>query len=129
MSALSGNRQFSSQTNSGTSVHSQTLHGYTSNPFQQNWDSKHESAEVALPTRDSLSTNHQEGPEGMPGVLRCASLREAKIHEDLRPTSVAQPRSACQCPLSPFIPSKHHVSSVGLASTTSLSLMSLCQSA
>jgi hypothetical protein len=36
-------------------------------------------------------SSQQEGPIGTPGeVLCCASLREAKISEDVRPTSVAQ---------------------------------------
>jgi len=50
---------------------------------------------VALPSRDcqvhSLGLSQQEGPRGTPGqVLSCGSLREAKISEDLRPTSIAQ---------------------------------------
>ena len=67
--------------------------------------------------------SQQEGPEGTPGeVLSCASLREAKISEDSRPTSIAQLAVPASQALSPslrgvlFIPSKHHVSSMGLAS-------------
>jgi hypothetical protein len=46
---------------------------------------------VTRPSRDSQAlTSQQEGPGGMPGVLRCVSLREMKISEDLRPTSVVQ---------------------------------------
>jgi hypothetical protein len=35
LSALSGNQQFSSQVGSGSSVHSQALHRYTSSPVRQ----------------------------------------------------------------------------------------------
>ena len=38
----------------------------------------------------SLDLSQQKGPGGMPGVLCCASLREAKISKDVRPTSIAQ---------------------------------------
>ena len=67
--------------------------------------------------------SQKEGPGGTPGeVLSCASLREAKISEDLRPTSIAQLAVPASQALSPslcgvlFIPSKHHVSSTCLAS-------------
>ena len=49
---------------------------------------------VALPIETvslSLGSSQQEEAGGMPGeVLGCASLREAVIGEDSRPTSVAQ---------------------------------------
>ena len=50
---LSRNLQFSSQASSGSLIYSQTLHGYTSSPVWQSWDSKQESAAVALSSRDS----------------------------------------------------------------------------
>ena len=59
----------------------------------------------------------------MPGEVLChASLNEAKISEDVRPTSIAQLAVPASQALSLslcgvlFIPSKHHVSSTGLAS-------------
>ena len=78
----------------------------------------------------------------MPGeVLCCASLNEVKISEDVRPTSIAQLAVPASQALSPslcgvlFIPSKHHVSSMGLTSPRVLpqhvclsQLISLCQS-
>jgi hypothetical protein len=71
-----------------------------------------------------MSQQERPGPTGTPGeVLCCASLSEAKIREDLRPTSVAQltlPTSLAQ----PLLLSikfylysfKHHMSSTCLAS-------------
>jgi hypothetical protein len=90
-------------------------------------DSKHESAAVALPSRDSQASA-SEGPRGMPGeVLGCASLNKSKISEDSKIKSVktrdqqAVPASQAPnfyyCPLgSYYTPSKHHISSTGLAS-------------
>ena len=60
----------------------------------------------------------QEGPRRTPAVLSCASLREAKIREDERPTGIAQLAVPASQALSLslhgvlFIPSKHHVSSM-----------------
>lgn len=72
--------------------------------IQESRDSKQESAAGALPSRDSLASasSQQEGPgpAGTPGkVLSYASLSEAKICEDSRPKSIAQPAvSASQAP-------------------------------
>ena len=62
------------------------------------------------------------GPGETPEVLSCASLREAKISKDSRPTSIAQLAVPANQPIfitlrSPiYTPSKHHVSSTCLAS-------------
>ena len=65
----------------------------------------------------------QEGP-GLPGtpgkVLCCAYLNKSKITEDMRPRStagLAMQASPSYSPVSPiYSPSKHHVSSMCLAS-------------
>jgi hypothetical protein len=93
-SVLSGNRQFSSQvSSSSSSAHSQALPRYTSSLVQENRDSEQESAVVARPSRDShasasapVSRRDQENFSAVP-------LREAKISEDSRSTSIAQPPS------------------------------------
>nr|AAP86254.1 Ac1-290 [Rattus norvegicus] len=74
---LSGHQQFSSQVSSGSSVHSQTLPGHASSPVLYSQDSKHRSAAVALPSRDSqasaLAWDGTRDQEEMPGkVLVCA---------------------------------------------------------
>ena len=51
--AVSGNQQFSSQVCQGSSIHSKPLHGYTSSLLLESLESKHKSAAVALPSRDS----------------------------------------------------------------------------
>ena len=68
-SVLLGNRQFSSQVSSSISIHSsQTTYGYPSSPVRQSEDSKHESATVAYPSRDSqpwaLAQVNRRDPEG-----------------------------------------------------------------
>ena len=79
---------------------------------------------MALPSRQpglSLSMSQQEGPGD---ILSCASLSEAKIREDSSPATIAQlalpagkPSPAPIMLLSPIhSPSKHHVSSMCLAS-------------
>jgi hypothetical protein len=73
----------------------------------------------------------------MPGkVLSCASLSKLKISEDTGDQGAFiyanKPSSACHCPSSSiYTPSKHHVSSTGLASAhASVSAdITLCQSA
>ena len=64
-----------------------------------------------------LGSSQQKGHRGMPGeVLGCASLREAKISEESRPTSIAQLAIPASQALSLslcgvlFIPSKHQLS-------------------
>jgi hypothetical protein len=62
------------------------------------------------------------GPGETTEVLSCASLREAKISKDSRPTSIGQLAVPANQPIfitlrSPiYTPSKHHVSSTCLAS-------------
>ena len=75
-----------------SSIHSQTLHGYTSSSVWQSWLSNNSSDKTQQRQPGlSLGSSQQEGPTGTPGeVLSCASFREAKISEDSRPTSVAQ---------------------------------------
>ena len=79
-------------------------------------------AEAARPQPQHKSSG-QIRPTGMLGkVLSCASLREAKISKDWRPTSTAQLAVPASQALSLslhgvlFILSKHHVSSTCLAS-------------
>ena len=55
-SVVSGNQQFSSQVSEGSLIHSQTLHSYTSSPVQKSLESKHHSAVVAQPSRDSQTS-------------------------------------------------------------------------
>jgi hypothetical protein len=81
---------------------------------------------VTRPSRDSQASTSVPASRrtaGTPGeVLICASLREAKISEDWRSTGVAQLAVPASQALSPalcgvlFIPSKHHMSSMYLAS-------------
>lgn len=91
----SGNQKFSSQVRRGSSVYSQTLHGYISSPVQESWDRIQISSAGTTSQRQlglSLDMNQQEGPgpTGTPGKgLGCAFLGEAKVSEDLGPTSVA----------------------------------------
>jgi hypothetical protein len=75
-SELSGNWQFSSQDNSASWKH------FTDPPAVH-------FGRVRRHLGLSLATSQQEGPGAMPGVLTCASLSEAKISKDERPTSVA----------------------------------------
>lgn len=46
-SVWSGNQQLDLQVSNSSSIHLQTLHGYTSGPVWESLDSKHESAAVA----------------------------------------------------------------------------------
>jgi len=129
---LSGHRQFTSHVSRGSLVNLQTLHGHTSSPVWLSWDSKYDSQASASAQGNRMDQG--PGPRGMPGkVLGCASLGKVKIIKDVSlkhcTASRAQPPSLSsklyqqaelslhRCPSSPFyIPSKHHVSSTGLAS-------------
>ena len=90
-SVLSGNWQFSSQVSNGSLIHSQ-------NPSMDIPEIQLGSVRlvtvVKQPNRDSqacLSLSQQEGLTGTSGtIFSCAPLREAKIREDSRLTSVAQ---------------------------------------
>ena len=91
-----------------------------------------------------LGSSQQKGHRGMPGeVLGCASLREAKISEESRPTSIAQLAVPASQALSLslcgvlFIPSKHQLSFTCLGSARvllqhmsclSVALASVCAS-
>ena len=78
LSALSGNQQFSSSESAATA---------------QSTDSSSSGATQQEQPGLILGTSHQEGPgpTGQPGkVLGYASLSEAKISKDSRPTSTAQ---------------------------------------
>ena len=103
------------------------------NKNQQWW---HYLAETARPQPQHQSAGGTRAT-GMPGKFSAVPL-SAKISEDWRPISTVQQAklgpSLCHCPSSPFYtPSKHHVSSTGLASSPQHMglnhLTSLCQSA
>ena len=121
LSALSGNQQFSSRVSSGSSTHSQTLHGYTSSV----------GIGAARPQQEG------PGPTGTPEVLGCSS-----ISEDWRPTNITQLAlySLCGVPTHgaqlhnirqtnqymPVIHVSFHVLALGKQSFTSLPLTCVC---
>jgi hypothetical protein len=117
-SVLSGNRQWSLQVSSEQQLYPLTN---TSQIHQQpssvEWVSNSSDTTQKRQPGLSLHLNHQEGPTGTPGVLGSASLKEEE-----RPTSIVQLAVPASQALSPslcgvlFILSKHHVSSMCLAS-------------
>ena len=132
---------------SSSLIHSQTLHGYSSNPVWQSWDSKNESAAVALPTRGSQASasaqvsrrdqGQQELHEKVLAMLFSAKQKSAKLQDQQVLHSQIYQQAQCSLHLwSPFYtPSKHHVSSTGHASAqvspqhvTLSQLTSLCGS-
>ena len=77
-----------SLTGTGSSVHLQRPHGYSS-PVQ--WSQVSSSSEGHDLAKTARPQPQQEGPGGTAEeVLSCASLREEKISEDVRPRSIAQ---------------------------------------
>jgi hypothetical protein len=73
---------------SGSLIHLQIVHGYTSSPVRQGPVRSRGDTTRQRQSGLSLSSSQQGGTPGE--VLGCASLREAKISEDRRPTSIAQ---------------------------------------
>ena len=74
----------------GSLIHLPTLHRYTSIPVLPSQVSNFGDTTQQKQPGFCLCSSRQEGPAGTPGVLSCAPLREVKISEDLRSTSVAQ---------------------------------------
>ena len=74
---------------SSSSIHSQASHGYSSSPVWQSRDSKHEPAEVALPSRDSQGSalalvsrrDQQECQEKFLAEPFSGKWRTVKIHK------------------------------------------------
>jgi hypothetical protein len=101
---------------SGSLIHSQTLHGYTSSPVWESWVSN--SIDTAGLSAEAWVSRgkQQDCQEKFSGVPH--SGKEAEISEDRRATSVAQLAVPTSQALSLslhgvlFIPSKHHVSSM-----------------
>ena len=113
---------------SSSSIYLQTFNGYTSNPVRQNWVSNSSGTTLQKQPGFSLSSCHQEGPAGTAEeVFHCAFLR-SKDHLRLesykcytasctsKPDSVSIILSSHL-----FIPSRHYISSMCLASAWVLS--------
>jgi len=88
--------------------------------FGRVWDSKHESAVVTLPGRDSQASALAGGTRRNARVNSQLCLSQRRLRQALPSSTYKEPPS--HCPLSHFYTlAKHHVSSTGLASARNCS--------
>lgn len=134
-SVLSGNRQFGLQVSNSSLIHLQTLHRYTSSPVRESPKSKHESAVVPSPNRNSQASarsaqvsrrdQNQQGHQEFFAVPLSVKQRSSKMRDQ----EVLQSQLYKQAPLSPiYTPSKNHVLSTALASACESVLAKLHES-